>query len=575
MNKRWLLGLLSILTLAVLALIGGVVVYLNSPAFEEQARRYIIREVERRTGGQASLKKFQWNFWQQRFRLQDLTIRGLEPEDEAPLAHFAQIDIGLNFRTLFQRRIDLFELALTRPEFHIVIGSDGKTNIPSPENRGGGNGKPFNFQISIENFHMMHGSALVNERRLDLDFSVANLAGVLDYHTTREVLESHIRYDGVYDRSSESKPSIPYTLSADTDYTRGTLVAHRIAVQSGKTQVKLQGRINEVLNPNISGKLEYTGTVDVPFLNYFFTRETFAGKAAIAGFLEFSRGYFFTRGNTTSDAIDFEGWHATNLTGEYAYHHPDNRLSFRKLKTGIVGGDVAGSLVVEKLPGPSRVVVDIEYSGIDAASLRRAYPWDPKYRIFSSMTGTLKGWFQGKLERYDFSGANFKSTTPDRGVDLVPLPLDGSAEYEITPGQARVANADVRFYSTAAKADGLIHESKSDVKFGMQSSDLRDLAFLYSDANGSGSFNGVLSGAIKKPSLAGDFTLQNHLYRNWKIQNAAGSARLDTQTENVEMRDVRVTQGESEVLLNGRAHLDGSSLDLRVQSNRVTGPDLA
>ena len=575
LNKRWLLGLLSILALSVLAFVSGLVVYLNSPAFEQQARRYIVREIERRTSGQASLKKFQWNFSQQRLRLEDLTLRGLEPEDEAPLAHFTQIDIGLNFRTLFQRRIDLFELTLTRPEFHLVIGPDGKTNIPSSAENGGGR-KPSDFQISIENFNMMKGSALVNERRLDLDFSAANLAGVLKYHPAREVLESHIRYDGLYDRSSERKPSIPYMLSADTDYTRGTLVAHRITVQSGRTQVKLQGRITQVLNQNISGKLEYTGTVEVPFLNYFFTKETFAGKAAIAGFLEFSRGYFFTRGKTTSEAIDFEGWHATNPAGEYAYHHPDDRLSFRKVKTGIAGGEVAGSLVVERFPGPSRVDVDLDYSGIDAASLRRAYPWDPKYRIFSNMTGTLNGWFEGKLQRYNFSGAaNFKSYSPAGVKDLVPLPLDGSAEYDVTPGEARVANADVRFYSTVVKAGGLIDGTKSDLKLVMKSSDLRNLAFLYSDANGSGSFDGVLSGPIAKPLLAGDFTLENHQYREWKIQNVTGSARLDTQTENADLRDVRVTQGESQVLINGRTHLDGSPLDLRVQSNRVTGPDLA
>ena len=574
LNKRWLLALLSVLALCVLALVGGLVVYVNSPAFEEQARRYVVREVERRTGGEASLRKFNWSFWQQRFRLQDLTLRGLEPQDQAPLAHFDQIDIGLNFQTLFQKRIDLFELTLSRPEFHVVIGADAKTNFPSPETRG--DGTPFDFRISITNFNLIHGAALVNERRLDLDFSVANLAGVLNYQGTREVLESHIRYDGLYDRSFERKPSIPYTLSADTDYTRGTLVAHRITVRSGATEVKLQGRINQVLNQSISGKLEYTGTVQVPFLNYFFTQETFGGQAAVAGFLEFSRGYFFTRGNTTSDAVDFEGWHATNLTGEYAYHHPDKRLSVRKLKARIAAGELAGSIVVEKFPGPSRVNVDLDYSGIDAASLARAYAWNPKYRIFSNVTGTLNGWFEGKLKRYDFSGtADLKSYTPARVADLVPLPLDGSTEYEVSPGEARVANADVRFYSTTVKADGLIHETKSDLKLAMRSSDLRNLAFLYSGANGSGSFDGILSGPAARPVLEGEFTLQNHLYREWKIQNATGSARLDTQTENVDLRNVHVSQGESQMVINGRAHLDRSAVDLRVQSNRVTGPDLA
>ena len=454
LSRRRLLALLSTIAIVILAAIGGLVVYISSPAFEEQVRRFIVREIERRTGTMVTLNRFDLNLWHQRFRLEDLTLRGLEPDNEAPLAHFERIDIGLNYRTLFQKRIDLFELTLTRPAFHIQVYPDGKTNLPSPES--GGERKPFDFQISIQNFNILGGTALLNERTIDIDFSLANLAGVLDYQGSREVLETHIRYDGVFDRSGEGKLSIPYTLAADMNYTRATLLANRINVKSGASELRLQGRINDLFNKNISGKLEYTGTVDVPFLNYFFTRETFAGKADVAGFLEFSRGYFFTSGNTASQAVDFEGWHATKVSGEYAYHYPEKRLSFRKMKTAIVGGALTGNIVIENLPGPSRVVLDLDYSGIDAAALARAYPWDQKYRVFSNLTGTLNGWFEGKLKLYDFSGmASFQPYSPAATEGLVPLPLAGSTEYEIRPGQARVANADVRFYATTVQANGL------------------------------------------------------------------------------------------------------------------------
>jgi translocation and assembly module TamB len=564
--------LFSVIALLLLALAGGLFTYINSPKFEEQARRYIVREIERRTGVKASLRSFGWDLWHQRFRLDDLTLRGLEAPEEAPLAHFERIDIGLNFRTLIQRRIDLFELTLLRPDFHVMVGQDGKTNIPSPEPA---EQKPFNFQISIQNFTISGGSALLNEHQVNIDFSLANLAGVLDYQAAREVLATHIRYDGVYDSSSETKSSIPYTFSADMDYTRATLVAHRIVVNSGKSELTLHGRINDLLSRNISGKLEYTGSADIPFLNYFFRKERFAGKADVAGTMEFSRGYFFTHGKTDSNAVDFEGWHATKLTGEYAYHYPDRRLSFRNLKAAIIDGTLTGSVVVERLPGPSRVLLDLDYAGIDAAELARVYPWDPKYRIFANMTGTLNGWFEGKLQRYDLSGhADFQSYTPSNAADLVPIPLDGSTNYDVIPGQARVANADVRFYSTSVKADGLIDGISSDLKLVMNSSNLKDLAFLYSDANGSGSFDGILSGRIAKPILNGEFTLLNHVYGKWTIQQAAGSVNLDIEAESVKFRDTRVTQGESEILVNGTTALSGATSDLHVQSNRVIDRDL-
>src|SRR5262249_16220301 len=155
-------------------------------------------------------------------------------------------------------------------------------------------------------------------------------------------------------------------------------------VTSAQNELKLQGKINQVLSTDISGKLEYTGALQAPFLNYFFVTDKFSGKATAKGFLEFSREKFFTQGVANSEAIDYEGWHAANLSGEYTYHYPDRRLTFRNFKNGFSGGSVFGDAEVENLPGPSRVHLDLHYADIDTAGLRRAFPWDARYRIYST-----------------------------------------------------------------------------------------------------------------------------------------------------------------------------------------------
>ena len=68
---------------------------------------------------------------------------------------------------------------------------------------------------------------------------------------------------------------------------------------------------------------------------------------------------------------------------EYSYRFPDRRLSVQKLGTVFAGGTITGNAVVEDLPGTSRVLLDLDYAGVDAAALTRAYPWDPKYQIYS------------------------------------------------------------------------------------------------------------------------------------------------------------------------------------------------
>src|SRR5262249_30238716 len=93
-------------------------------------------------------------------------------------------------------------------------------------------------------------------------------------------------------------------------------------------------------------------------------------------------------------------------------------------------------------------------------------------------------------------------------------------------------------------------------------------------ANGSGTFNGSLTGPISTPVLEGNFTLQNYKYQEWTLQDAQGGVRLDTATENVDLHGVRVTQGQSSATVDGAVGLSGSPAHLRVQSNRIAGQDV-
>ena len=561
----------GITALLLLVLLGGLVVYINSDGFREQARLYIVRTLEERTGGQVVLDRFTWNLWQQRFRLEGLTIRGLEPATDPPLAHIESIDVGLNFRSLIRRRLDLFLLTITRPEFRVLIDSEGKTNLPTPaQGVGGGD---FNLQLSIDDFKIIQGQAAINERRINIDFGIANLESALNYSDATQVLKSQLQYQGSLARSDS--PTIPYNLTADLSYTRGTILAERVEVQSGGSLVKLQGRINDVLTSNILGRLEYTGTLEVPFLNYFFVDDTFAGTADVAGLLEFSRGYFFTRGTTVADRVAFEGWQAANVRSEYTYQYPDRRLALRELRAQIVGGSASGSVMVESLPGQSRVLFDLAYQNVDAAAIARAYPWDPKYRIYSRMNGTLDGWFEGKFDRFRFTGgANLTAYAPTPTPGVVALPLEGSTMYDVQPGQVTVSNADVRFFSTSIRADGSIDARATDLRVMMTSSDLRNVFFLYEDANGAGSFDGTLTGPIKTPTAEGQFVLEGHRYGTGIIQHAAGGVRLDTLNEVADLRNVNVTQGRSEITLNGTTTLDGRRVDLQLATSRLLGEDL-
>lgn len=555
-----------------LGLLAGLFIYIDSAAFKEDARRFVVREIQNRTGAAVSLKRFDWSLRNRRFELTELILRGLEPRTGPPLAFFPEIRVGLNLRSLLQRRLNLYELTLRNPEFYVVVDAQGKTNFPTPPARGPR--QSFDFAMTIDNFRIVEGAAAVNERRVAVELALSNVASEMSYRSATEVLSSHLHYDGQFVRMGRA--AIPYTFDADLDYTRGTLLARRIDLTSAASAVRLQGRINDLLQKTRLGRLEYTGNVDSPFLNHFFPKEQFSGKATVAGTLEFSEGYFFTNGNAAADSINFDNWIATGLRSEYNYRYPDKRLAIRNLRADLAGGKAAGDVTIENIPGDSRVNLEIDYSRVDAAALARAYPWDPKYRVYSRLDGTLRGWFEGRIERYDFSGkAVFTPYSPPNVAGIVALPLEGTSGYEVRPGRALVTDSDVRFKSTRIKANGLIHQKASDLKVEVESTDLRDAWFIYGDANGSGSFSGTLTGPIQWPILNGDFSLRNHVYqKRWTVEHSAGHVRLDTLTQAADLRSVRIFQGRSEIEVTGTTELDGSPADLRIQAVRVYGEDL-
>lgn len=560
------MGLLAI------AAIAGAALYVNSSAFHERARTFIVEQIEKQTGASASLARVDWSVWNQRAILQDLTVRGTEPLTDPPLAHVATIRVGVNLRSLLTRRIDLSELTIGAPEFRLAVDANGKTNLPEPPQRAGTD--RFNLELSIDNFKIENGTAQVNEQQVRIDLEMKNLVSDLSYRSATRILSMEVGYDGLFQQ--DAGPAIPYRFSGMLDYTRGTLAAHRLGIESGKSTVTLQGRIDEAFSQNIKGRLEYSGDLDVPFLNHFFPKESFSGRSGVTGTMDFARGLFSTRGHAKAPSIGFGDWKASNLDADYVYQYPEKQLSLRRMSAAALGGNASGDITVESLPGPSRVSLDLAYEGVDSAALSRVYPWDPKYRIYSRLTGKLQGWFEGKFERFDFGGAAaLASYTPPALPGIVALPADGSAEFRAQPGQVEIHNGDIRFFSTSIRAEGLIHPTASNLAVELTSSNLANLFFVYPDANGAGSFTGTLTGPIGRPTFEGTADVTNHRYSKWTIQRAAGGVRLETGANNATLRALQVTLGESQAALDGTVSLDGSAVDLRIQAVQARGRDVA
>ena len=240
------------------------------------------------------------------------------------------------------------------------------------------------------------------------------------------------------------------------------------------------------------------------------------------------------------------------------------------------GGTAAGEIIVGSFPESPHVVLNLEYSNLDSVSLDGVFPWSPMYRVESRATGNVQGWFEGRLDRYELAGKALLNSEPlGPAAGVVSLPLDGTLDYSLRPRQANIARANLHFRSTSIVADGPVDADRVTLNVHLASSDLADLKFLYAEANGTGTFDGVVTGSVKSPVLQGSFDLRRHKYREWTIEQASGMARVDVPARTASINDVRVLQGQSQITLNGTTALDGSKVDIRIQSAQLRAEDTA
>src|SRR5262249_22732782 len=143
LSRRRVLAIFGVLLVALLV-VGALSVGFIKAALDARARQYIVQQIEKNTGARVELGAFRWSILRQRVVLEDLSLHGLEAAEEAPLARVSRIEIGVNLRTLLQKRIDLFELTIFQPEAHIVVAPDGRTNFPAPKTT---EQRPLDFKI--------------------------------------------------------------------------------------------------------------------------------------------------------------------------------------------------------------------------------------------------------------------------------------------------------------------------------------------------------------------------------------------------------------------------------------------
>jgi translocation and assembly module TamB len=560
-RRRWWKYLLIGVAGGLAALLAGFW-YTTTDSFQAYARRRLVGELERVTGGHAEIGSFHIVPFHMQVEVRDITVHGTETPSDIPLAHadhlYAQVKVVSFLRTEF----GFYSLTLEHPVVHIAIAADGTTNVRAPQilqRTSERNPLEQLFALSIDHLAVRNGELLWADRKIPLDFTLHDANLRMDYSYLRGRYESRIalgKVDTVFDGFR------PFSWMTTAEFSLGPTFVEVKSLKwnSGRARLEASGLVSDFRTPRIDGS--YEGEVDLGELAAIARRRDLReGVAEFKGNCHWSLDEFTTAGALALRGLGWQNDQISIKNGSAMteYSVTDQQIKLSKLQGKLFGGGFAGDAQIdnwlrsvppaatgkvkkggeelpvitaarpagkkgkqEKLPGVQTGAVHLRVRDVSAREVAAAldvpaHPLDG-FHPAGLAAGTVDATWRGSPRDAEIAFA----------LDLSPPAYPASGELAMTgraEGKYRLGSdgLDLDHFNLATRtsriqAAGTLSPS-STLHLSISTSNLEEwrplVAALGGPTNvpfrvdGNATFNGVAGGALSAPTLSGTLVAQD------------------------------------------------------------------
>ena len=162
---------LTVATIAALALLAatGLYFWMSSAQFENIARKRLIAQLEKATGGRVEVATFHWRLLDLEAEATGLVIHGTEARSEAPYVRIDRLRASVSLLGFWSPNVQLRDLEIEQPAVHLIVFHDGSTNQPHPRT------PPATFTQNLTSFfNLQAGHVAVEQGTLDYDNRAAS-----------------------------------------------------------------------------------------------------------------------------------------------------------------------------------------------------------------------------------------------------------------------------------------------------------------------------------------------------------------------------------------------------------------
>jgi translocation and assembly module TamB len=534
------------LSFCVFSLLGFAVLgwYVTTDSFQQLVRRRVVASVEKITGGRVELGELHTIPFRLRVDARNLTIHGREAPDQVPYVRVDRLQAEMKVISILSTTIGLHSLVLDHPVVHVIVYSDGTTNVPAPPASLSSDRGPVEelISLSVSRIEVQRGELLWEDQKMPFDFAAQDLALLLNYSLLRRQYEARILAGSVATRFQQY-PSFAWRADASVILARGRADISSLTVTSGKSEIHFAGQLQDFHNPQLSG--DYHGVADLGELASLTRQPQFRkGTAQFEGKGSWNLQNFSTQGTVQAKDIEWSNGKLSMQNGRIsaAFSLTPERFRVSSIKANLLGGDLLGeadvtdwqsSLAPSPAPVRRHVIGRVPPESLQRGSLRlqlTGFPLLPAMEMLSSKNLPLdqlelSGRASGKVEMLWVGSIREAETRVSLGIapPLKPapseIPVHGQMDgiYRGSRDELEVSQLHLTTPGSEITASGNLAadaSSSSSLRFSFTSHNLREWAPLVEAAYGSrdlpfavhgwASLTGNASGKLPAPSVSGN-----------------------------------------------------------------------
>lgn len=485
--SRWVkIGLLLTLAVVLGALLGGVF-YLRSESFRRYLLARVVDQIERTSGGRVETGAFDWSLRPLQAELHGLVIHGKEGPGQ-PLLSADSVVIQFHVISLFRREIDWRLLRVSRPVMYLVVDPGGNTNIPEPRIKRLPGRNPLEpvWALAIKRLEVHDGVFILNDERINLDFSADNVRSALNYRAaTRD-------YTGELSCRTEIIPrlqtpgmrpvSLPAEVRASLLLRENSIEATSITVHSARSVATATGRLAPFVSPMVD--IDYTARLDaVEAALLADNRDVRGGTAELRGAFHYDIGahFYTTSGDLRLERFALRGpdYDIPRLDGTAKYSLTNGaylEADFPAFHLYLFGGELTGRGHGDDRQHAFRVTASTQIHGLSVARVREmlSTPDFPADRL--AWAGSIGGQAAAQF-RLASGRKNLRDVRVQADVRIEPpavtppghIPVAGAVALDYVPesGSVTLRNVLLQTPGSRISANGTLNVNQAGSRAAM------------------------------------------------------------------------------------------------------------